>query len=221
MSVFFCEQIKTQNATSAIEIVREKICDQADICYSHDIGGGLGQKINKEIIPINRTVFDTDESAKQWLKSHVTTEGPVLLVPVKAPDNYATIEISKIHDNFNKKVLAAEAEHNNHHKSLMALQTKAFQSLKRSKSKLKSCHKCTSKIAIEFVKTPHCPVCQQQNALLSNSVFNNINIQKNKLETVKTNLDSIINERDKMVAELTMKSQSGYINWIFAALCES
>ena len=180
-----------------------EVCHQANYESGHIYSGDWGEKIVRgfgDTGKIFNTVIDTDE----WLSDHTDKWGALLAVKVlSAPKTINTKSLDKKIHNLYKKlnnvlIELGEREAQSNYQ-VQPLMNSILERAKSSKSQLKGCKSCGSKVAIALLNRYVCPVCGHNEFLLTET-------DKKKFYRLRKQVE----ELSSLISELKTKQQSKY-----------
>lgn len=163
---------------------------QLQLSYKENYGnnpyaGHLGLKNGLTVITKK---FPDSKSAIEYLENHNTKYGPAFALRVG--DFSKTFPSTKTEINASKKLRTLIDERNNWKPSLI-------KRVKASKSKLKGCSKCLSKINTQYINDIFCPICFDSNFITTKTDKANIERIQSRITTQETLITNMRAKHEK------------------------
>lgn len=192
--------------------------------------GDWGSMHTGGMIIIERPFFNASE-ADNYIQDQAVKHGPFVVArifePVKVNTTALDRRIEALHLKSSKirKLLGHGRPYPDPLPNTPSIRAAALERIKKTKSSLKTCTACTSKIATQHIKAANCPVCNNEEFLLTQTEIQRVIELKEKLalaesEKEKTQLDkkALIDHANSK--QLTSAAQIPS-QWLVGALCPS
>ena len=202
----------------------KKECHSAAHEYGHGpYSGNWGEKIGDSIHFPNKT-FPDEYKAHDWLQDNCDKWGPLVAVKVvELPESLGKGLLTKI-DKLKKKreELYVKFTSPIHSNRVGSFRAEILNRIKNGKSKTKGCSKCGSSIAVSQLKRLDCPVCGQEDFILTST--DNLKLEKGlaQVEDIKIKIASLEKEHEELVSAYISKNEHKLKwHWEVGAWCSS
>lgn len=216
--------IKSFRACSESELrnITDRACEDA----AHEDGHGAysgtwGTKLNDSLLFPNEPTFLSSNLASEWLDLNCEKSGPLLAIRVA---NNGKADLSRFESRLEtleerRQVVVRELGVGYPIKD--SYLGKIVARVKASKSKLKTCSDCSSKISVEHIRDTDCPVCGSQSYLYTEADIKKFDSLADKLTVLNDNIKDVESDRDIYIQSLATKASNDDWYWMVGGLCRS